>query len=108
MKALICNNCGSNDFNIDNGIYICNYCGTKFLNSFTDNCTTPSWDDTKKNYDQLSSQKINSKISIQDDIERLFAQCKKDPSRSDYYLNLILDIDPDNQEALNLLKKKGW
>ena len=40
----------------------------------------------------------------EDDVAELLRKCRENPARARKYANLILDIDPDNPEALKYLK----
>ena len=94
MKVLVCMQCGASDLQETNGVAICRYCGTRYTLSAED-CSSRS---------SVSTSKIgNSQIAIPDDVERLLQKCKKDPKNARKYANLILDIDPDNEEALTYL-----
>jgi len=44
-----------------------------------------------------------SGVSLDSDVERLLLKCHEDPRRAARYANLILDIDPTNEEALKYL-----
>ena len=85
MEKITCTNCGSNEFEIKNGLRICRYCGTGFQ--------IPK--------DEI--QRKSSTIALRDDIARLLEKCKKEPSKAKKYANLILDIDPTNKEARKYL-----
>ena len=85
MKSIECKKCGSNDFTILNGYRKCNYCGTIY---------------------QITKEDISikeSNISINSDVQRLLQKCKTDPVNAKKYANLILDIEPNNREALKYL-----
>ena len=41
---------------------------------------------------------------LDDDVAKLLRKCRENPARARKYANLILDIDPDNPEALKYLK----
>ena len=43
-------------------------------------------------------------IGLDDDVAELLRKCRENPARARKYANLILDIDPDNPEALKYLK----
>lgn len=88
MKQLVCERCGGNDFEEQNGFRICKYCDTRYVNQIED---TP--------------QK-NSIISIESDIKRLLNKCDTDPSNAVRYAGLVLDIDPGNSEAAKYINKK--
>lgn len=77
MKMRICGACGANEFIKDGGFFKCTYCGTVHV-----------------------SERGCSTIALGDDIEALLQKCRENPSRASRYANLVLDIDPDNEEAL--------
>ncbi|MBP3329586.1 MAG: TFIIB-type zinc finger domain-containing protein [Clostridia bacterium] len=82
---MFCPNCGASDFNKNNGILICKYCGSSF---------------------QLTKEDISLKtsdISLGSDVDNLLQKCRTDPRNARKYANLILDIDPYNKEALKYL-----
>ena len=84
MKRLLCESCGANNLSSENGYIICNYCGSRYLM-------------------KEESIKKTSEISIGDDVAKLLAKCKSDPKNARKYANLILDIDPMNNEAKKYL-----
>jgi len=79
MKQIVCPNCGANDFVIKGGYKICRYCDTKF------------------------AIKKNVTVSLEDDVQQLLQKCKMNPANARRYANLILEIDPNNEEALRYL-----
>ena len=84
MKRVFCEACGANNLSSENGYIICNYCGSRYL---------------------MKEESINttSEISIGDDVAKLLAKCISDPKNARKYANLILDIDPLNNEAKKYL-----
>ena len=78
MKLMQCKQCGGTDFHRENGNAICDYCGAKYAIE-------------------------ESMIGLTSDIQNLLEKCRQDPKNARKYANLILDIDPDNQEALEYL-----
>ena len=80
MKARTCKACGSNELVKEGGNFKCPYCGTVYV-----------------------SERGSSTISLANDIEALLGKCKENPSKARRYANLVLDIDPDNKEALEYL-----
>ena len=85
MKAFICQNCGSNDFHEEQGYRICNHCGTKHVITAEDQRILPS------------------NIDLQEDVARLLEKCKAEPERAKKYAQRILEIDPNNKEAISIL-----
>lgn len=86
MEALFCKNCGSNALVKEPGsIYFCQYCGSRFV--------------LPNNYVRTESE-----IVISEDVKRLLNMCVIDPANARKYANLILDIDPGNQQALYYLR----
>ena len=88
MKSLNCKCCGATGVAEKNGFVICEYCDAKYIL-------------TAEDYSFLDAP--SSGISLESDIERLLTKCKADPRNARRYANLILDIDPDNQDALMYL-----
>ena len=91
MKVLKCQGCGSTDFYEENGYRICLFCGTKHLITRDDKNEMPR----------------ESEISLDDDVQKLLQKWKEDPERADKYAELILQIDPNNEKALQYLQKKN-
>ena len=85
MRLIKCTQCGSDEFVRDNGFMICKYCGARFAVEKED----------------LGVRQ--SSISLDSDIEALLKKCRTDPRNAKRYANLILDIDPDNEEAYRYL-----
>lgn len=88
MRHIQCPNCGSVEFREDAKKRTCLYCQTSFeveLNAVS----TPG-----------------SSIDIQADIDELIRKCDLDPANKRTYANLILDLDPDNEVALQLLNSR--
>ena len=85
MKLIKCTQCGGNEFSHEGGYMICKYCNARFVAEKGDYCTKPS------------------NIALSSDIDALLNKCKLDPRNARRYANLILDIDPDNPDALKYL-----
>ena len=88
LKAIICEKCGSNNWAEIPGYRKCKFCGTIY---------------------QLTAEDAalkQSTINIQGDVQALLEKCKSDPYNARKYANLILDIDPNNQQALYYLRKR--
>ena len=89
MKLVKCTNCGSNELIEESGLVVCVYCRSKYV---------------PQAKDALQSKTV---IGITSDIEALLQKCKQDPTNRRRYANLILDIDPTNQEAKNIIYR-SW
>ena len=87
LANIECIKCKSVDFFQSDGLYICTYCRSKYRP------------------EQLkgSNDVKASTIEIDEDILRLLEKIKKEPWNTRQLANLILDIDPTNEEALRLL-----
>ena len=85
MKMIKCANCDANGLIEKDGFFICEYCGSKFAIEASDR------------------PREAMGMSLNDDIERLIYKCRTDRKNARKYANLILDIDPDNKEALKFL-----
>ncbi|WP_338208179.1 TFIIB-type zinc finger domain-containing protein [Lactiplantibacillus paraxiangfangensis] len=83
MEEYKCNKCGASDFAKVSGQLVCNYCGSVYMT---------------KNTEQDSSE---ADISLNSDIAMLLKKIQNDPNNAQLYANLILDIDPTNQEVFN-------
>lgn len=94
MDILSCKKCGGNDFKIESGFRVCQYCNTKY----------EYFESGKQAGNQGDRTVKSSGISLDSDILQLLEKCQKDPKNARRYVNLILDIDPDNDEALAILK----
>lgn len=85
LKAIVCEKCGSNDWMEIPGFRKCKFCGTIYQLTAED-------------------QPIKeSSIDIQSDVQALLQKCESDPMNAKKYANLVLDIDPNNDEALKYL-----
>lgn len=85
MKLIQCKRCGGNEFYHDNGYRVCKFCGAQYV---------------------INTEDVGIKettISLNSDIELLLKKCKQDPMNARRYANLVLDIDPSNQEALKYI-----
>ena len=82
MDAILCPCCGGKEFRNNGKFMICEYCDTQFLAS------------------AILGTSASSNIDLDDDVQRLLEKCRQDPAKARKYANLILDIDPDNTEAL--------
>jgi len=97
LKALVCERCGANDLKYEGDYMVCIYCGSRFL---------PAANETAPHKTRVSSfggSSAVSNIAISDDVAQLLNKCKTDRKNAKKYANLILDLDPDNEEALKYL-----
>ena len=83
-KSLVCERCGGNLFVEKDGYRICRYCKSKFA--------LPAQNTAK-----------GSNISVRSDVQALLQKCRTDRKNARRYANLILDIDPGNEEAKKYL-----
>ncbi len=86
MQEVVCTQCGSNSLTETDGLWQCDFCRTTF----------------KSNRDEFLEAK--SKISVGDDVQRLLEMCKSDPANRARYAHLVLDIDPNNKDAMRYLQ----
>ncbi|SEA49798.1 hypothetical protein SAMN05216349_11464 [Oribacterium sp. KHPX15] len=101
MEKIICSCCGSTQFTFKNGYRICNYCETRYSIS-----SDEQRNEIKASLENnLKNKELSSGINIKNDVERLLNMCEKDKTHASKYANLILDIDPSNQEALKYIKR---
>lgn len=100
MEALICKNCGANALTRKNDYMYCPYCESRFAITREDHSSSLGG---SKHHTALSHSGMTSSIALDDDINRLLSKCKSDPGNAKKYANLILDIDPDNEDALDYL-----
>ncbi len=85
MKAIVCSSCGASSWKETANFRICVYCGTRYAVSFDD-------------YGDKGAG-----VSVNSDVQNLLRKCRLEPGRARKYANLILDIDPTNEEALKYL-----
>jgi hypothetical protein len=85
MTLVDCAACGSKELVEKDGIIVCAYCQSKY---FPQGKNLPS---------------SGAVIGLAADIQTLLQKCRNDPSNSWRFANLILDIDPTNQEAKRFL-----
>lgn len=90
MKQLICTICGG-EVALEGDMLLCQYCGAKYA------AETPAKPEPMK------PAFVQSNIDLTDDVAVLLRKCKTDPRNARKYANLVLDIDPDNTEALSYL-----
>ena len=99
MKALICSSCGASNWKEDGEYRICLHCGTKFEKTLKEQRKAIN------TVLQIAAvNRVQSVIALNDDVARLLQKCKAEPKNAKKYANLILDIDPTNEEALKILR----
>lgn len=100
LKVLICERCGANELHEDGNYFVCDYCGSKFLKETKSERSSNNGGGfvSNSNNTVLNPESLIGGISLNSDIERLLNKCKTDPKNKRKYINLILDIDPDNTE----------
>lgn len=101
MKAIICSSCGASRWKEDGRYRTCLHCGTLFEISPSGNSVVKAPDQTP--YAVVRRHNLESTISIGGDVTRLLHKCRTDPTNAFRYANLVLDIDPTNEEALMIL-----
>jgi len=87
MKSFVCERCGGNEFRTEKGFRICQHCNTSYV---------------------LTSEELpqkTSEIALNNDIQLLMRKCIEDPRNARRYASLILDIDPSNEEAINIFRR---
>ena len=87
MKIEICERCGGGEFVDQSGYKVCLYCNTKYLIT----------------HEEVTRKESN--ISLDNDIMMLLQKCVDDPANARRYASLVLDMDPDNVEALKYLRR---
>lgn len=97
MKTFACSSCGATGLKVRGGYAVCPYCDSQFL---LDREERSAASGGKYAFEARNT----SQISVDSDILRLLDKCKKEPRNARKYANLILDMDPDNREALAYLK----
>ena len=100
MEALVCRNCGANALLRKNNYMVCPYCDSRIAITKEERSSGLFGG---SHHATLSHSDVNSSIALDDDIARLLKKCETDPRNARKYANLVLDIDPDNEEALKYL-----
>ena len=99
MQVIHCQSCGASMFVEQGGYSVCQYCGAKYVIQ----SSTPIISSSTVIYKTTTAHPVSSSIDLVDDVSRLLQKCKTDHRNARKYANLILDIDPDNKEALKYL-----
>ncbi len=99
MKALKCTSCGASRWEEEGEYRVCLHCGTKFQKIVEETVRVQ-----KVVIHDHTTRLVDSVIALNDDVMRLLDKCKKDPKNAKKYANLILDIDPTNQDVLKYLR----
>jgi hypothetical protein len=82
MKIIQCSRCGSQELAEKGGYLVCEYCQSRFSPQDGERPTK------------------ESTIGVGSDIEALLQKCRDEPWNSQRYAELVLDLDPTNQEAM--------
>ena len=101
MKAIICTSCGASRWKEEGEYRICLHCGTTYEKNNEDKPRSAF----SAVHAQVAKQ-VNSVIALNEDVERLLQKCRNEPKNARKYANLILDIDPTNQEAQEYLRRQ--
>lgn len=88
MKLIECERCGSASLFHDQNYVVCEYCRSRYLRS----------------PDEVPP--VATTLDLASDIRMLLERCRLEPANVHQFANLILDIDPSNQEALRYLNPK--
>lgn len=102
MEAITCQNCGANALIRKNNYLLCPYCDSRFAITKEERSSGLFGG---SHHAVLSHSGVNSSIALDEDVARLLEKCKADPRNARKYANLVLDIDPDNMEALKYLRR---
>lgn len=102
MENLICENCGANALVRKNEYLVCPYCDSRFAITREERRSGLFGGSS---HVTLTHSGVNSAIALDDDVARLLEKCRTDPKRAKKYANLILDIDPDHEEAQRILRR---
>jgi hypothetical protein len=81
MKIQECKSCGSNELVQIENFLVCTFCRSRYVAEIVD--IAPG----------------ESVIEMRSDVELLLEKCETDPANRRRYINLILDIDPLNQDV---------
>ena len=98
MKALICSCCGASRWREEGNYRICIYCGTKY-----EMCSSLQRMEDYSVHDPAARSVTDTGISLKEDVDMLLEKCIKDPANAFKYANLILDLDPINSKAINIV-----
>jgi hypothetical protein len=85
MELVECKGCGSRELADEDGIVVCGYCQTRYVPGPKD-APTPQ-----------------TVIGVGSDIQNLLQKCQDDPANSRRYASLVLDLDPSNKSAKEIL-----
>ena len=81
MKLIKCKTCGSGDLVQDGDFVVCSFCQSRYVPQAEDIPTS------------------ETHIDLANDIQILLDKCRSDPNNRTRYINLIMDLDPHNNEV---------
>lgn len=104
MKKIVCEMCGSSDLLKDNGVFVCQTCGTKYSVEEAKKMMVEGTVDVKGIVKVDNSDKIENYLKIAKS-----AIDSGNNKEAEEYCNKTLEIDPKHYEALFLKgKAAGW
>lgn len=86
MKLIKCKTCGSRELVEDGDFVVCSFCQSRYIPQAEDIPTS------------------ETHIDLANDIQILLDKCRSDPSNRKRYVNLILDMDPNNLAVRDFLQ----
>ena len=89
MEHIACTRCGSNELAEEGAFLVCAYCRSRF--------SVPRY----------GERRPATTIDVNGDIRMLLQKCADDPANLRRYASLVLDLDPENGEALEYLRRGG-
>ena len=93
----MCEACGASEWEDRGNTKVCKFCGSLYV------LYREKTKGNKKGMPFFSDFSGESEIALNEDVQRLLKKCRLDPKNAKKYANLILDIDPSNQEAKKYL-----
>ena len=100
MKAIVCEMCGGQELLKKDGVYVCQHCGTQY-----------TVEEARKLIVEGKVDVSGSSVIVDNlpQVEALLARAKgferENGSKAIEYYNKVLDIDPQNVEALDSIER---